>query len=192
MDKEQLCYEMIRDCLTIIENGEHVPVEKAFEKFIAYCSVHLYLGSDGVELKAKTLYALDQIFNLDVLKEARCDVIGSVYHDIVLLNKKEDCLSKKLDGFYGEPHLLFPQAIFVDDIGTASYFIDKSKNVMVYAVSKNLTNYHISIINRKLYDLPIFNLYIGSKNANTLNLEPSSNNWEFANRWKPVKGCHLT
>lgn len=198
MDKRLQCYEMVKDCLTTIVNGEYISIEKAFDKFLNYCAVGLYLGSDGVELKAKTLYALDQIFDLSLLKEVESDVIGSVYYDIVLLKEKVDHLSAELDDYYNQSHLFFPKQIFVSRLDTAEYLIGKSKSVMVYTTSTDLTTYRISIINKSLHDLSLFSLFIGDKNKTKLNLEPgssslepSSSNWEFANRWKPVKICHL-
>lgn len=197
-EKRAKCYDMVTDCLTVIMNGEYITIVEAFEKFLEYCSVQLYLGSSGVHLKEETMVALDQIFDLELLKDQDYDVLGSVYYDVncsidpsFILSKVANDKTSTLDSYFNESHLGFPQAIFIDKLDTAGYLINKTKNVMVYTTSSDLTSYRISIINKSLYGLSLFNLFTSNKDTSKIDLDPSSSNWEFANRWIPIKTCHL-
>ena len=189
MDRRKMCYKMIKDSVETIKNSDAVTLEEAFEKLLNYCAVNLYLNSEcGVRFKTDTLITLDKCFDFNLLKEVKEDVLGSVYYDLFKIKKpKASNLKSIYDNFAGP----FPETVLATNIGTATGLIGKAKDVLVYTVTEDLITYRISLVNRALHDLSLFSLFVDSKRKKKVNLELTCSNWEFANRWVPVKSNHL-
>lgn len=186
----------IKRAVLEIARRESVQEAEAFEKLINYLAVHMMIGSDATSrLKNDTAAFLDNYINIDMLKEANYDFLGEYYFSNIL--QKNHLLEVVNYDTINLDKDSFPTGFFVSDIQSgykAISLVDKvGKNIIMYAKSHDLMVYRICLINKHLFDLPLFTLYVEKdfKNSHLVDFSTGSINWTYANRWFPTKASLL-
>lgn len=178
--------------IVVLEGIDHA---EAFGKLITYLTVHMMTGSEATSiLKTQTVEYLDNTIDIESLRSAKRDFIGEFYISKIL-HKKDlfpnvnyDMIESDIKKDY------FPTLLFIDNCMTGHAAIELcnkhgKENLILYCKSNDLMMYRICLINKHLFDLPLFCLYIDkqNKNADQIDLRINSINWTYANRWNPTK-----
>ena len=184
--------DMIEEALKLIKREENLSYEEAFDKLLTYLAIGLYIGYDiSIEFKSDVLQKLDAIIDLDVIKNSKEEFLYDVYYKYVSQVNVITPELSRVTMLAVMTKETFPAQVFIETINTSA-MVSFPKNIMVYTISNNLVKYRMDLINRKLFDIPIFILYIYNYKKEDLELMATSVNWEFCNKWIPVKKNHLT
>ena len=152
-----------------------------------------------VRFKTDTYEYLNNVFDLQVLRESKWDWLGEVYEEIYKpthslstrksLEKHVDTCLKRLSG------MLFPLSVIDRSIGTGRFFImllqsTQRNNVVCFGVEGDRVAYRIALVNAKLFDIPASILWC--PDTKKYDIASRSKNWTYANFWNPVAEERLT
>ena len=197
IDRHNYMYEptyYIQQVVSEVASLEGITEAKAFEKLIDYISVHSLIGAENsCTLKSQTAEFLDDYIDIDKLKRANCDFLGEYYFSRIL--QKRDLFSVVINDTINSDINKngFPKPVFITDIRTghkAMKLVEQvgKEHIIMYATTNDLLTYRVCQINRHLFDLPLFVLYIDAKSKDKDNIDIATNsiNWTYANRWFPT------
>lgn len=187
LDMVQKMYEAIR--------ADKPTNREAFETLIAYVgSKFLFKAPINVPwVKAPTLEILDEVFELEVLREEPWDWFGELDTKLKLgLFDKELLIDQKtLAGLatnvklYGKS--IEPHRILDEETYTGRYIIEMWKNekhAVYYGVESDLLAYRVALVNMRCYEIPSAIIF---GNPAEHDIRPFSPNWRDANIWEPNK-----
>lgn len=186
------------ELIKTISELEEITMEKAYNELIKILSIKLFMGTEEYSvLKLETRFVVEERIAelLPVIIDSRCNVLFEAYIRVVNKNSflidKVNCDILTLN----EAEESFPQIVSIECVDNPQSIIDVSNklndNVVIYGICHDMDLYHINLINIKMFELPAFILYIDKKVKDTIDLETSSTNWQFANKWVPVRGTLL-
>lgn len=188
--------EEVYNVIKEVARLEEIDLKEALDKVVSYIAINGLYGSEmSVSFKTETALYLDRNLNIKELSDSRIDFLGDcyyiIYNEKLLLNDNVIYDNIKID--ITESENRFPKTIFLKNVGTGSEGIklveNASNGMIIYGVSFDIIKYRIAVLNTRLFNLPMFTLYIepGCAYKDEIDIGTNSQNWTYANRWVPTK-----
>lgn len=168
--------------------------EQAFDAllhFIAYAvEYEVMIQTPWIQLK--TMDALKEKLDLDLLRQDTWDWLGEIYE--LRVGKKDYLVSRKEVTDFAKEYPIknvYPDipAVFDQATGSGRLILALAANinnefpVIYYASEPDVTGYRMTLLNCKLYGI---NARVLCVNYDAYDVRPFSPNWKFADQWKPV------
>ena len=148
---------MLTNALNVVVSMESVTKKEAYCKLLDWCAVKI--GIEGVysSMKLETSNILLDAVDFNLLRSTTDDWFGKLYESVfkVKLSTIEE-RSAELDKYTLNKTEGFPQSILSKTVQTGRILLSIcnkfDKSFLLYGIEKDVLEYHIALVNIKLYD----------------------------------------
>lgn len=188
--------ERFKDIIKEISILECTDIKDSADKVLTYCAVQLGIDVLAVSsLSEQSSSYLDSKLNVYELKSKGTNLIGESLVELGVLNEGDISLrisDDELENIISNLTVSeFPKVVWHNgsngctDIIKCHYIL--GNKVLHYCLESNTLLYRVSVINIALHNMPCFILQIDNEFVETKDTSIGSKNWEFANKWNPLK-----
>lgn len=185
--------DMLTKCIEVVSRNHAMENDEAYEILLHFAAYKLSVDEGIVSptLKMTTWAELNDTLNFDVLREKTWDWFGELYVSLGLQKgvgfvAREDMARQIAQHYRSNKGAV---DTFLDPVcGSGrlmlTLFMTYGNHILYYGCDPDLTAYRTAIVNMKLYKVNAKVLYA---NKDKHNIDITSPNWQYANKWLPPR-----